>query len=176
MYDLRWTHAALHGARRCRRVGAGVLSIHLPVGVLRRFELLTLAMRLAYAPSVLVSPIAIIIVLDAVHAVWTTVRSKVVVAAETRATACTAAWSFVMSCQCVATCKATTALFACMRPLTSVKLGVAFEVVQTAETCLAGLTNVWLLLAVGEKVTFEVVMAREVSGAVWTLVSFVGCW
>ena len=59
-----------------------------------------------------------------------------------------------------------------VRPLAGVKLGVALQVVQSAEACLACGAFVGFLLAVGEKMAFKVVVASEIRGAVGTLVAF----
>lgn len=61
-----------------------------------------------------------------------------------------------------------------MRSLASMELGVALEVVQPPEARLACLADVWLLLAVSQQVTLQIVMARKIRGAVWTLVPLVG--
>lgn len=172
MHNLWWAHAALHGVCGCRWISTGMLAIDLAVWVLGCFELLTLAVRLADTAAVLVSPVIAVFILDAIHAfatVW-----KVVVSTKARAPSRATAWSLVMACQSVATCKAPSTFIACMRPFSGVEFGVAFEVVETAEARLAGLTDVWLLLTVGEQVALEVVVSSKVGGTVWTLVAFVG--
>lgn len=58
-----------------------------------------------------------------------------------------------------------------MWAFTGVKFRVAFQIVQTTETRLAGRTFVGLLLAVCEEMTLEVVVSREISRAIRTLVA-----
>lgn len=61
-----------------------------------------------------------------------------------------------------------------MGPLPSVKLGVSFQIVQTAKARITGVTTVRLLLAMGEEVAFQVVMPSEISIAVRAFVSLAG--
>lgn len=46
------------------------------------------------------------------------------------------------------------------------QFGVAFQIMQSTEARLAGLANERLLLAMGEKMAFQVVLASELGGAV----------
>ena len=54
------------------------------------------------------------------------------------------------------------------------QLRMALQIMQAPEPCLAGRALVWLLLAVCEKMTFQIVMAGEICGAVRALVSLGG--
>jgi hypothetical protein len=70
--------------------------------------------------------------------------------AGTRSPAGTAPLSLVVSGERVAPCKASVALWAHVRSLPGVELGVSLEVVETTEARVAGLTDVWFLVAVRE--------------------------
>jgi hypothetical protein len=51
---------------------------------------------------------------------------------------------------------------------------VAFQIVQTSKSGLAGRTFVRLFLTVGQKMAFEIVVPREIGGAVGALVTLGG--
>lgn len=114
---------------------------------------------------------AIPMVQNAVHII-SSVLVPIFINAKAGTPAGTAALALVVPRQGVATRKLPAALGARVRPLTSVELGVALEVVQPAETRLACWAFVWFLLAVGEKMTFKVVVTGKVRGAVGALVAF----
>jgi len=111
-----------------------------------------------------------LVVDDAVHVVPLAVN-HVVVDAEAGSPAGTATLAFVVPGQGIATGESAAALGTCVWAFSGVKFRVAFQVMQTAETCLAGGARVGLLLAVGEEMALEIVMAREVGGAVRAFVS-----
>jgi hypothetical protein len=125
------------------------------IRTLRRVSgILPLTRWLADPPTVIVIFVAIAIgftsVHDAVHTILTLAVSKIIVNAEARAAACTAALALVVPRERIsprksaATFEASVWTFACM------EFRVAFQIMQTAETCLAGGTFIRLLLAVGE--------------------------
>ena len=61
-----------------------------------------------------------------------------------------------------------------MRPLSRVEFRVPLQVVQSAKARVARLTQIRLLVTVGEQVTLEIVVPRELRGAVRTFVLFRG--
>lgn len=81
-----------------------------------------------------------------------------------------------MASQRIATGESSTTFVTSVRPFTRVKFSMALEIVQSPEPRLTGLANVWFLLAVRQQVTLQVVVARKVCRAVWTLVSLIGSW
>lgn len=86
----------------------------------------------------------------------------ILVDAKTRPPSSAASLPLVVPCQGIAARKLAATLGACMRPLTSVKLCMAFQVMQSAKPRLTCRAFVRFLLAVSKKVTFQVMMAREV--------------
>jgi hypothetical protein len=58
-----------------------------------------------------------------------------------------------------------------MRPFSRVKLGVALQIMKTSKASLARRTLVRLLLAVCQKMTFQVMVSCEVGRAIRTLVA-----
>jgi hypothetical protein len=54
---------------------------------------------------------------------------------------------------------------------TSVEFRVAFQIMQTAEACLARRTLVRLFLTVGQEVAFKIVVSSKVRGAIWAFVA-----
>lgn len=141
----------------------------LTVGTLGRISgILPLTRRLTYTSSVVVFlSFAIMfasVVHDAIHGIVSLpIRHVIVVEPEARSAAGASALSFVVSGQCVSTSKSTSALGAGMRAFSRVKFCVAFQIVQTPETSLAGRTFIWLFLTVRQEMTFQVMVSREVS-------------
>lgn len=78
----------------------------------------------------------------------------------------TSALTFVVSRKRVASSKAPPTLGAEMRSFAGMQLGMSFQVVQSAEPRLAGLTDKWLFLAMGEEMALEVVLASEFGSAI----------
>jgi hypothetical protein len=74
------------------------------------------------------------------------------------------ALAFVVACQGIAPSESAPALGADMRPLAGMEFRVSLQIVEPAEPGLARLTHVWLLLAVGQQVAFEVMMPRKLGG------------
>lgn len=128
----------------------------------------------ATAGIFIVVPFAIVLagVDNAVHVAIALAIRQVIVHAETRPTACTATLTLVMARKRVPTSKSAATFEASVWPLASVQFRMAFQIVQTAETRLAGRTFVWLFLTVGQKMALEVVVPCEISRAVWALVAF----
>jgi hypothetical protein len=148
------------------------------IRTLRRVSgILPLSRWLTNATTVVVIVVALSILVtgvdDAVH-VSITFAIHFVVHAEARPAACTATLTLVVSRKRIPAGKSAATFEAGMWPFTGVQFRVAFQIVQTAETCLAGRTFVWLFLTMCQKMAFEVVMAREVGGAVWTFVTLRG--
>lgn len=77
--------------------------------------------------------------------------------------------TFVVTRERIPTGEATATFRTDMRSFASMQFGVPFQIMQSSETRLAGLANIWLLLAVGKQVTFEVVVPGELGRAVGTL-------
>jgi hypothetical protein len=57
-----------------------------------------------------------------------------------------------------------------VRPLARVQFHMPFEIVEAAETGIAVLAQVWLLVAMRKKMTLEIVVAREFRRTVWAFV------
>jgi hypothetical protein len=87
---------------------------------------------------------------DAIHSIVALAVSKVVVNAEARAAACTATLALVVSRERIPTCKSPATFEASMRAFARVEFRVAFQIMQTAETCLARGAFIRLFLAVRE--------------------------
>jgi hypothetical protein len=88
------------------------------------------------------------------------------IASQARSSAGAPALAFVVARKSIATGESTPALGADMGPLSRMEFRVSLEIVQSPEARLASLTDVWLLLAVGKKVAFQIVMPRELGGAI----------
>lgn len=86
---------------------------------------------------------------NAIHAVFTLAVSQLIVDAKTGPAACTATLALIMSRECIATSKSAATFEAGMWTLASVEFCVAFQIMQAAETCLAGRAFVRLFLTVG---------------------------
>jgi hypothetical protein len=80
----------------------------------------------------------------------------------------TSTLTFVVSRKRIASSKTPSALGAEMRSFAGMQFSVSFQVMQSAEPGLAGLTDKWLLLAMGEEMALKVVLAGEFSSAIWT--------
>lgn len=178
-----WSHAGVVGpcATAAERgwIRARVLSIHGSLCVASGFEMGALSARLTDSPALIVQhfsfPIfAILGMVLCIIASHTLIGLfAIIVATETLAVAAsTAARSLVMSCQSIASGKAAATFWTGMRPLARVKFGVALQVVQSSEARLTVLTDIRFLLAMGEKMALEIVVARKISRTIRTLVSF----
>jgi len=148
------------------------------IRTLRRVSgILPLSRWLTNATTVVVIVVALSILVtgvdDAVH-VSITFAIHFVVHAEARPAACTATLTLVVSRKRIPAGKSAATFEAGMWPFTSVKFRVAFQIVQTAETCLASRTFVWLFLTMCQEMAFEIVMARKVGGAVGAFVTLRG--
>lgn len=95
-----------------------------------------------------------------------------VATSETRLAVRAAPWAFVVTREGVSSSKLPSTFGTRVRPLAGVELGVSLQVMETPKASLAGLADVWLFLAVGEQMAFEVVVPGEIGGTVWTLVTF----
>jgi hypothetical protein len=120
--------------------------------------------------TVLIHVLRLCSVLDSVHRV---VHPAITVVVESKVGSATgtATLSLVVAGERVPTCKLSATLRALVRPLSSVQLGVAFQVVQPTESGLALLTLVGLFLTVSEKMALQVVVACENGGTVRALVA-----
>lgn len=144
-----------------------MLSIYLSIRIVRSFEVCALATRFADTP-VMVRTATFIF--HTVHAVTVAI---VVIPAEAGSSSRTTSWAFVVSCQRITSRKFPPTLIAGMRPFSRMQFGVTLEVVQAAESRLACLTDVRLFLTVRQQMALQVVMPREVRGAIWAFVSLV---
>ena len=112
---------------------------------------LTRWLTLATTTIFIVFPVAVVVagVDDSVHVAIAFAIRQVIVQAEARPTACTATLTLVMARKRVPTSKSAATFEASVWPLASVQFRMAFQIVQTAETRLAGRTFIWLFLTVG---------------------------
>ena len=108
---------------------------------------LTRWLTLTATSIVIVVSFSIAGVHDAVHVVALSV-AEIFVHAEARPAACTPTLALVVSRKRIAASESTAALKASMGALASVQFRVAFQVMQTTETCLARRAFVRLFLAV----------------------------
>jgi hypothetical protein len=74
----------------------------------------------------------------------------------------------------IASSKLPAALPAFVGPFSSMQFHMALQVVQAAESGITVHTFVWLFLTVGKQVTFQVVVACKLSGAIGAFVLPVG--
>lgn len=87
----------------------------------------------------------------------------------------TSTLTLVVTCECIPSGKTTSAFGADMWPLSCMKLGVPFQIVEPPEARLTRLADIRLLLAVGEQMTFEVMMPGELGRTVGAAV-LLGPW
>lgn len=80
--------------------------------------------------------------------------------------------AFVVTCERIPSGEATATFRTYMRPLAGMQLGVPFQIMQSPEARLTGLADIRLLLAVGEQMTFEVMMPGKLGRTVRTPVFF----
>ena len=79
-----------------------------------------------------------------------------------------------MSGQGVASGEAPITLRTYVRPLTSMELGVALQIMQSPKAGIAGITAIRLLMTMSGKMTFEIVVPGEIGITVRAFVSFGG--
>lgn len=125
-----------------------MLAVDLSLHILWRLQMHTLAGWLALSPTVRVHIIFIFItgIVNTIHT-FSISLEKVILSA-TGPPACATSRAFVVASQSISACKATSTLFARMWTFSGVQFRVAFQVVQSAEACIACLTYIWLLLTV----------------------------
>jgi hypothetical protein len=156
------------------RISAGVLVIR----TLRRriCGILPLTRWLTHTAATginIVLSFPIVLVNHTIHIVASAI-GHIIIDAETGSPTGTATLALVVSGQCVAASESAPTFRAGVWTFSGMKFCVAFQVVETAETRLARGALVGFLLAVREEMTLEVVMAREIGGAVGTLVALRG--
>jgi len=155
-------------------ISARVLAVDGSVGIVRVFDVSTLATRLAHPTRVIIFVIHIVTVVTVIrvlHAIHTLVaHSAIVIPSEARAATCATSRTLVVSGESVTTRKASATFVANMWSFARVQFGVAFEIVQSSETGLTSLANIWFFLAVRKQMTFEVVVTREIRRTIRTLV------
>lgn len=102
------------------------------------------------------------------------VRLVIIIFTTKAAHACTSSststLSLCMSCQSVSSRKFTITLGANMRALSSMQLGVALQVMQSAEPHHTALTNKRLLLAVRQEMALKIVLASELGVTMWAFI------
>jgi hypothetical protein len=112
-----------------------------------------------------------LIVHDTVHRVVATIAIVVAAkAAHACPSACAPTGTFIVASQGVSSSEFTTTFGADVWSFACVQLGVAFEVVQTAEARLTRRAYIWFFLAVGQQMALQVMVSREFGGAIRTLV------
>lgn len=174
---VRGTHiASVRASSQWWWISARVLAIDGSVGIMRIFDVSTLATWLASPTRVILLIIHIVTVIAVVgvfHAVHTLVtHSAIVVPSKARATACATSGAFIVASQSVSAREASATLVANMWSFACVQFGMTLKVVQSSETRLTGLANIWFFLAVGKQMTFEIVVTGEISRTIRTLVPF----
>lgn len=92
------------------------------------------------------------------------------IASHTRSSASTSTLTLVVARERVPSSKTASTFRANVRPLSGMEFGVSFQIMESPEARLAGLTDIRLFLAVREQVALEVMMPCKLSGAVRTAV------
>lgn len=147
-----------------------MLSIYLPPRVFGSLEMRSFSIGLTDSSSVIWTA-PFVVVFDTIHplAIWT-----IIIAAKARSASSTTTRTFVVSCKRIPTGEATPTLIASMRPLPGVELGMPLQIMQSSESGLARLADIWLLLTVRQQVTLQIVVSRKVRGAIRAFVSLIG--